>query len=413
MSQANRKQILQRKATLQKNNSLRISQVGVKLHNFCSTRIQFSGYSMIKVLSLVSYQFLPPRMGGQKAVALFYKYFCKEVDLSMVTTLNNDPALAGYELINILSNSATRYLNVFYFFTLRNIIHRKKITHLILEHPYYGWLGLLLKWFTGVKLVVRSHNIEGLRWKSLNKWWWKILWQYERIVHRAAAHSFFIQEADRQYAIREFGLKPQKCTVATYGIEWDQPPSKTEKQQARTYLQQQHGIPQHHCILLFNGAFNYSPNLEALDLIIDKINPLLQQSTLDYTILICGKDIPERITKAATPNLVIVGFVNDINPYFRGADVFLNPVISGGGIKTKLVEALGNNMNAVSVENGAEGVDPAICGGKLVVTGNEDWPAFTASVLQLASRQNDIPAAFYRHFYWGTITASAAESLRL
>jgi hypothetical protein len=105
---------------------------------------------MIKVLSLVSYQFLPPRMGGQKAIALFYKYFTKQVDLSIVTTQNNDPALAeGYELLNILSNSATRYLNVFYFFTLRRIIRQKKITHLILEHPYYGWLGLLLKWFTG------------------------------------------------------------------------------------------------------------------------------------------------------------------------------------------------------------------------------------------------------------------------
>lgn len=368
---------------------------------------------MIKVLSLVSYQFLPPRMGGQKGIALFYKYFTKQVNLSIVTTQNNDPALAeGYELLNILSNSATRYLNVFYFFKLRSIIRQKKITHLILEHPYYGWLGLLLKWFTNVKLVVHSHNIEGLRWKTLNKWWWGILWQYERIIHRAAAHSFFIQEADRQYAIREFGLKPGKCSVATYGIEWDQPPSLTEKQAAREWLQQQHGIPQDHCLLLFNGAFNYSPNLEALDLIISQINPLLQQSSLSYTILICGKDIPERIVKANTPNLVIAGFVKDIDPYFRGSDIFLNPVISGGGIKTKLVEALGNNMNAVSVENGAEGIDPAICGGKLMITGNNNWPAFVKAVLQLSSLQKDIPASFYRHFYWGTITANAAESLR-
>lgn len=367
---------------------------------------------MIKVLSLVSYQFLPPRMGGQKGIALFYKYFTKQAELCMVTTQNNDPALAdGYELLNILSNSATRYVNIFYFFTLRKIIRDKKITHLILEHPYYGWLALLLKWFTGVKLVVHSHNIEGLRWKTLGKWWWKILWRYERIVHRAAAHSFFIQEQDRQYAIKAFGLKPQKCTVATYGIEWNTAPTKTAKQEARAFLQQQHGIPANHQLLLFNGAFNYSPNVEALDLIINQINPLLQQSSLLYTILVCGKDIPDRIINAATPNLVIAGFVNDINPYFMGSDIFLNPVISGGGIKTKLVEALGNNMNAVSVENGAEGVDPAICGGKLIVTGNEDWAGFAAAIQQLVSKETDIPPAFYDHFYWGTITAHAAKAL--
>ena len=367
---------------------------------------------MIKVLSIASYQFLPPRMGGQKGIALFYKYFSGETELSMVTTRSNDPALAeGYELLNILSDSPLRYVNIFYFFTLRNIIRRKKITHLILEHPYYGWLGVLLKWFAGVKLVVHSHNIEGLRWKTLSKWWWKILWRYERYTHRRADHSFFIQENDRQYAIREFGLKPEKCTVVTYGIEWNEPPSVAEKQHARRQLLQEHEIPAHHQILLFNGAFNYFPNLEALDLIISQINPMLQLSGLPYTIIICGKDIPERITQAAIPNMVIVGFVPDINVYFRGSDIFLNPVVSGGGIKTKLVEALGNNLNAVSVENGAEGVEPEICGGKLQVVKNDDWKGFTEKVLELSKHQQNTPASFYKTFYWGAITEKAIAAL--
>jgi hypothetical protein len=33
------------------------------------------------------------------------------------------------------------------------------------------------------------------------------------------------------------------------------------------------------------------------------------------------------------------------------------------------------------------------------------------AVLQLASLQKDIPPAFYRHFYWDTITANAARAL--
>ncbi|NML21815.1 glycosyltransferase family 4 protein [Pseudoflavitalea sp. G-6-1-2] len=368
---------------------------------------------MIKVLSIASYQFLPPRMGGQKGIALFYKYFSKECSLSMVTTQSNDPALAeGYELLNILSNSPLRYVNIFYFFTLRNIIRRKKITHLILEHPYYGWLGILLKWFTGVKLIVHSHNIEGLRWKTLHKWWWKILWQYERYVHRRANHSFFIQEQDRQYAISRFGLKPSKCTVVTYGIEWDTPPTLTAHQQSRQWLQQQHHIPEHHQILLFNGAFNYAPNVEALEMIIQKVNPLLQQSAMPYTLLICGKDIPAHIVNAATPNMVIAGFVPDIDIYFRGADIFLNPLISGGGIKTKLVEALGNNLNAVSTVNGAEGVDAALCGGKLQIVADDDWKGFSEKVIELSNIKITMPADFFAQFYWGSISAKALAALK-
>ncbi|MGN6416031.1 MAG: glycosyltransferase [Pseudobacter sp.] len=368
---------------------------------------------MIKVLSLVSYKFLPPKMGGQKGIALFYQYFSKHVQLSCITTRSNDPAYStGYELINRLSNSALRYVNIFYFFTLRKLIRQKKITHLLLEHPYFGWLGILLKQFAGVKLVVHSHNIEGLRWKSLGKWWWRILWQYEKMVHRRADHSFFIQEADRQYAIREFGLQPGRTSVAIYGIGISQPPSPTEKQEARQYLLQTHAIAPDQLLLLFNGAFNYSPNLEALNHIIKDINPLLQQEALNYTILICGKDIPESIVASRPPHMIFAGFVDDIDPYFQGSDIFLNPVNSGGGIKTKLVEALGNNMNAVSSINGGEGIDPAICGGKLVLTGNTDWPAYVKAVLQLQNHNSAMPVSFYQQFYWGTITADAAAAMQ-
>ena len=68
--------------------------------------------------------------------------------------------MAEYEVLNVLSNSKLRYINLFYFFTLRNIIRKKKITHFIIEHPYYGWLGFCSKWFCKIKLVVHSHNIE-------------------------------------------------------------------------------------------------------------------------------------------------------------------------------------------------------------------------------------------------------------
>lgn len=367
---------------------------------------------MNQVLSLVSYPFLPPRFGGQKAIALFYTYLSRQQPLYCLTTRNNDPsAAAGFSVFNTLSNSPLRYLNIFYYFRLRRLIRDKKITHLLLEHPYYGWLGVLTQKLTGVQLVIRSHNIEGIRWKSLGKWWWKLLWCYERWVHRQADHSFFIQQDDLGYALQHFGLSPERCSLVTYGIEWNKAPSADEKQQARHFLETTHAIPHNHTLLLFNGAFDYAPNLEALHHILRQIDPLLQQQTFLYTILVCGRNIPETIKALAGPQVRIAGFVEDITPYFKGADIFINPVTSGGGIKTKLVEALGSNMNAVSVENGATGIDPGICGGKLVVTANGDWPAFVQAVLTLSQYQVDIPDTFYRQFYWGTIAESAARQL--
>ncbi|WP_276485376.1 glycosyltransferase [Paraflavitalea pollutisoli] len=364
----------------------------------------------MKVLGLVSYNILPAKTGGQKDIALFYKYFSRHTSLVCVTTRSNDPGAAeGYEVLNIIADGLSRYANPLHYFTIRSIIRERGITHLELEHPYWGWLAVWLQRTTGVKLIVHSHNIEGTRWKTLGKWWWKGLWQYEKWVHRQAEYNFFKQDEDRLYALRHFKLAPDRCLTTTYGIEWNTPPAAVERGQARQYLLQQHDIPAHHRLLLFNGSFNYLPNLNGLRHIIETINPALQRMTgFSYTILICGKDIPADLAGGAYPAMVFAGFVPDVDVYFKGCDVFLNPVVEGGGIKTKLVEALGHGMNAVSTFNGAIGVDPALCNGKLTIT-DDRLGGFPEAVVMAAGYDAETPPAYFSHFYWGAIAHKAAR----
>jgi polysaccharide biosynthesis protein PslH len=366
---------------------------------------------MATIISIVSYPFLPPKTGGEKGVALFNKYFSKHQPFICVTTKKNNPEAAKeYEVLNVLSNSPLRYINVFYFFTIRKIIKQKKATHVLIEHPYYGWLGILLKRFCGIKLIVHSHNIEGLRWKTLGKWWWKILWQYEKITHRFADYNFFIHDDDKKYAIEKFGLNHSKCITMTYGIEWNQIPEKEEIQNAKKQLRETHNILEDETIILFNGTFNYAPNLDALKKIIDILDPILQQNNnFKYKILICGINIPQQILDAKYSNIIIAGFVNDVSLYFKGADIFINPVTEGGGIKTKLVEALGYNLNAVSTENGAIGINTEWCNGKLLICGNDDWNSFAALIVKATAYTASIPQIYFEHFYWGYTTKKAAE----
>jgi polysaccharide biosynthesis protein PslH len=365
---------------------------------------------MATIISVVSYPFLPAKSGGQKGVALFNKYFCRHHKLICITTKKNDVSAAeGYSVQNILTDSPARYINILYFFTLRKIIRENNATHLLLEHPYYGWLGILLKKFCNVALIVHSHNIESLRWKTLGKWWWKILWYYERFTHRHADYNFFIHENDKKYATDIFKVPADRCIVMTYGIEWNSIPSKDETHYAKQQLRKIYSIAENEKIVLFNGAFNYQPNLDALKKIFNTVNPLLQQKQdLSYRILICGIGISEEIVQSSFPNITIVGFVDDISLYFKGADVFLNPLTEGGGIKTKLVEALGYNVNAVSTENGAIGINPDYCNGKLMICADGDWQAFAEAVLKASTYMADMPAIYFEHFYWGNTTKRAA-----
>jgi polysaccharide biosynthesis protein PslH len=369
---------------------------------------------MTRILSIVPYKIFPAITGGQKGIALFNSYLAKEVELVSISVKANDPSYAkGYRLLNILSNGATRYINIFYIYTIAKYIRKYRPDYILLEHPYYGWLGVALKKITHTRMIIHSHNIESLRWKMFGKWWWKLLWHYEKFSHRHADFNFFIQDNDRALAIDKFKLAPSKCITLTYGTELEYHPDAEELNRAKQMLRTRHQIDAKDAILLFNGAFGYEPNVKALRMVIDVIDPLLRlRKDLCYKILVCGKDIPSSISELKNEKVIIAGFVDDVSEYFKGADVFLNPIIEGGGIKTKLVEALAYNLNAVSTDSGAVGINPELCNGKLLVTADNDWPAFANAIELAVSVKADIPDRYFQHFYWGHAIRKALAAIR-
>lgn len=355
---------------------------------------------MKKILCLVPYTFLPAKTGGQKSIASFYQNLSKHFVLVCIGTKENDAGKAEYKMINILSNSFLRYVDPFNFFRIRNIINKEKPDYLQIEHPYMGWLAVLLKKFTGFQLIVRSHNIEGLRFENLGKWWWKILLQYEKWVHRNADFSYFITETDRLYAIKKFNLKSPVTFTVTFGINQTAPPSLDQRSHAKAFLLEEHRLDTNDEIILFNGAFDYKPNRTALYHLVNTIFLLLKTlSNRSFKLIICGKDIPGDLTgNNLNPDIIYAGFVADIDIYLSGAKVFVNPITEGGGIKTKLVEALGFDLNCVSYETGAIGVDKEVCGEKLLIVEDINAEGFAKAIVMAAGINAGIPEKFYERF---------------
>lgn len=369
---------------------------------------------MINLLTIAPYSFLPAHTGGQKAIFLLYKYIARKVNITCVSTKTNDQGKAPFEVMPVFSDSALRYINFFYFFKLKKIIRKKNISHVSIEHPYMDILGIMLKNWCNVKLIVRSHNIEATRFKTLNKWWWPILQRYEKYVHRRADHSFFITEEDRLYALEHYHLDEEKTSVLTYGSEISESMTIEEKKAEVAKIKTEYGIPEYLHLLLFNGSFHYEPNLNALQVLLYKIMPLLLQKRKDFFLLVCGKNIPENITNSKFEQTKIAGFVDDIDAVFKGSEIFLNPVWQGGGIKTKLVEALCYSCSAVSFENGAIGIPENIVDGKISIVDDEDCHAFTDAIIhQSSTTEYVVPHKFYFHFAWENIAQRFVDKINI
>ncbi|MBW9221057.1 glycosyltransferase, partial [Methanothermococcus sp. SCGC AD-155-M21] len=56
-------------------------------------------------------------------------------------------------------------------------------------------------------------------------------------------------------------------------------------------------------------------------------------------------------------NIVITGMVDDIIPYFKIADIAINPIISGSGTNIKLFEYLASGVPTITTPFGARGID--------------------------------------------------------
>ncbi|MFX9042769.1 hypothetical protein ABTN45_20340, partial [Acinetobacter baumannii] len=63
--------------------------------------------------------------------------------------------------------------NIFYVLRVAAIIKRHHIDIILIDHSYFGWMGICLQAITGKPFVIKSANIEYLRFKETNRPFWQ------------------------------------------------------------------------------------------------------------------------------------------------------------------------------------------------------------------------------------------------
>jgi glycosyltransferase involved in cell wall biosynthesis len=111
--------------------------------------------------------------------------------------------------------------------------------------------------------------------------------------------------------------------------------------------------------LLFVGTFSHRPNREAAFWLVEEIFPLVLQRRPRSKLYIVGSNPPSELKQIASnmPRVEILGFVDDVVGYLRKASVFVAPLRSGGGVKVKILHAMGQGIPVVTTKVGVEGIE--------------------------------------------------------
>jgi glycosyltransferase involved in cell wall biosynthesis len=109
--------------------------------------------------------------------------------------------------------------------------------------------------------------------------------------------------------------------------------------------------------LLFFGNFMHPPNVEAALRIMQKIFPPLQRKFPDLELYMVGDNPPAELKQMADSKIHVTGCVSDIAPYLDRASMIIAPLRAGGGMRLKVLEALGAGKALVASPRALEGIN--------------------------------------------------------
>ena len=108
--------------------------------------------------------------------------------------------------------------------------------------------------------------------------------------------------------------------------------------------------------ILFLGSFRHLPNIEALDWFVKLVLPHILRTRPWVRLLIAGAEPPPRHSLPNVSNIELLGFIPDIHEPLRKYSVFICPILSGSGVRVKLLEAFAAGIPVVATTVGAEGL---------------------------------------------------------
>lgn len=111
--------------------------------------------------------------------------------------------------------------------------------------------------------------------------------------------------------------------------------------------------------LIFAGGLGWYPNLDAMNYFVDEIWPLLKMKMPNATMHLIGRNPTNKFLSLAKqdPDFLVHGFVDDVRPYLKRADVYVCPIREGGGTKLKILDALAMGCPVVSHPFATVGID--------------------------------------------------------
>ena len=200
---------------------------------------------------------------------------------------------------------------------------------------------------------------------------WPLSWVYKREANRLlaferacasrAACSFFVTDMEKALFLK---LAPECAgSVETMCNGVDADYYSPDDQRPTPFARADDGeapIP-----VVFTGAMDYWPNVDAVSWFASDILPALRKLRPKVVFYVVGRNPTAAVAALSGKNVVVTGTVDDVRPYLQHAAVVVAPLRVARGIQNKVLEAMAMARPVVASTSCADAVD-ALVGQELV-----------------------------------------------
>ena len=240
--------------------------------------------------------------------------------------------------------------------------------------------------YTAAQRVVDFVDVDSDKWRQYaEKKSWPMNWlfrhearqllAYERAVARQSDACLFVSEPEAQLFRQLAPESAAKTGFVSMGVDAD-------------FYSPEHvfdnPFPAASQTIVFTGAMDYWPNIDAVQWFVTSIFPTLRATYPDLVFAIVGaRPAPAVKALEQEAGVVVTGRVADVRPYLAHAALSVAPLRVARGVQSKVLEAMSMAKTVVVSPQALEGID-ASPGSELLLA--EDAQAFAATVSAALAR---------------------------
>lgn len=269
---------------------------------------------------------------------------------------NTDVSAFG-ALMNLFS-SGSYFVSRFFFKNFEDAIIEKLKTETFdiihLEGLFVATYIPLIRKYSKAKIVLRAHNIEYLIWErhlkneslGLKKWYLglqtKRLKKFELQVLKELDAIVTITDYDKSVFEKEGFKKPVYTCITGVDVNaYKQKASQNVKVKSIFHF----------------ASMDWMPNREAVEWFLANCWKEIRKEVPDVKLVLAGRYMPKHLLEIKDPNMEVVEYVTDSKVFYNEHEIMLVPLLSGSGLRIKIIEGLAYGKAIVSTSVGAEGIN--------------------------------------------------------